>query len=153
MPCRAVVGPDRRLDPALPGRQLRHRASLLRDHRLDRPGPIRLARRSVLALLREPATGCHRDAAWRRLRRQAGISDCRLHDFRHTTITYAARAGFKAFLVRDLLSHKTVPMTGRYVERTADPIRAAADAVAGRVAAAMSGELSEEVIELSNRMS
>jgi hypothetical protein len=30
-------------------------------------------------------------------------------------------------------------MTGRYVERAADPLRAVADQVAGRVAAAMDG--------------
>jgi integrase len=41
--------------------------------------------------------------------------------------------------VRDLLGHKTVAMTRRYVERVADPMRAVADQVAGRVAAAMDG--------------
>jgi len=33
--------------------------------------------------------------------------------------------------------HKTLAMTSRYVERTADPIRALADQVFNRVAAAM----------------
>src|SRR5262245_7588752 len=42
-----------------------------------------------------------------------------------------------AFLVRDLLGHKTLAMTGRYVERAADPLRALADRVADRVTAAM----------------
>ncbi len=91
------------------------------------------------------------EAAWRRLRKQAGISNARLHDFRHTTGTYAAQAGFNAFLVRDLLGHKTLAMTGRYVERAPEPVRAAANAVAGRVADAMSGDSPAEVVELPNR--
>ena len=49
------------------------------------------------------------------------------------------QAGFNAFLVRDLLGHKTLAMTGRYVEKDADPLERAADAVAKRIAAAMDG--------------
>lgn len=41
-------------------------------------------------------------------------------------------------MIRDLLGHKTLAMTGRYVERDTNPMRAAADRVAGRIAAAMS---------------
>jgi hypothetical protein len=33
-----------------------------------------------------------------------------------------------AFLVRDLVGHKTLARTGRYVERAADPLRAVASA-------------------------
>ncbi len=50
--------------------------------------------------------------------------------------TFAVQADGNAFLVRDLLGHKTLAMTGRYVERAADPLSAGADP-AGRVAAAM----------------
>ena len=86
--------------------------------------------------------------AWRHLRDKAGVPDGRLHDFRHTTGTYAAQAGLNAFMVRDLLGHKTMAMTGRYVEKATEPLRAAADAVAGRVAAAMNGQHEAEVVEL-----
>ncbi len=51
-------------------------------------------------------------------------------------------------MVRDLLGHKTMAMTGRYVEKATEPLRAAADAVSGRVAAAMSGQQDAEVVEL-----
>jgi len=44
------------------------------------------------------------------------------------------------FLVRDLLGHKTLAMTGRYVERAADPMRALADQVSSRAAGAMEGQ-------------
>jgi integrase len=76
---------------------------------------------------------------WRHLRSGTGLADLRPHDLRHTTGTFAAQAGANAFLVRDLLGHKTLAMTGRYVERAPDPVRAVADQVAGRVAAAMAG--------------
>jgi integrase len=76
------------------------------------------------------------EKAWRRLRKNAGIADGRLHDLRHTVGTFAALAVANAFAVRDLLGHRTLAMTGRYVERAADMVRATADAVSNRVAAA-----------------
>ncbi len=96
----------------------------------------------------EPLTTNQLEKAWRRLREKAGVPDGRLHDFRHTTGTYAAQAGFNAFMVRDLLGHKTMAMTGRYVEKATEPLRAAADAVSGRVAAAMSGQQEGEGVEI-----
>src|SRR5262249_6006287 len=75
--------------------------------------------------------------AWARLREKAGIPDGRLHDLRHSVGTFAALSGANAFVVRDLLGHKTLAMTGRYVERAADLVRATADAVSNRVAAAL----------------
>ncbi|MEJ2121954.1 MAG: tyrosine-type recombinase/integrase [Alphaproteobacteria bacterium] len=91
------------------------------------------------------------EQAWRRIRKRAELGDGRLHDLRHTVGTYGGQAGFNAFLVRDLLGHKTLAMTGRYVERDHDPIRAAADQVSGRIAAAMGGNEDAEVLELRQR--
>jgi integrase len=87
-----------------------------------------------------PTTHLQRSAfrtGWRHLRAATGLADLRPHDLRHTAGTFAAQGGANAFLVRDLLGHKTLAMTGRYVERAADPLRAVADQVAARVAAAM----------------
>jgi integrase len=78
-------------------------------------------------------------AFWDKVRERAALGDARPHDFRHTAGTYAAQAGFNAFMIRDFMGHKTLAMTGRYVERAADPVRATADAVAGRVATALEG--------------
>ncbi len=44
----------------------------------------------------------------RRLRARDELGDARLHDFRLTVGTYGGQAGFKAFLVRNLLGHKTL---------------------------------------------
>jgi len=79
------------------------------------------------------------------IRDRAGVADVRVHDLRHTTGTYAGAAGLNAFLVRDLLGHKTLAMTGRYVNRHVDPLRAAADAVSGQIAAALNGPAGEVV--------
>ena len=87
---------------------------------------------------------------WRRMCKTAKIDNARLHDLRHTVGTYAGQAGFNAFLVRDLLGHKTLAMTGRYVERDHEPVRAAADQVSGRIAAAMEGKAGD-VVPLAQR--
>jgi integrase len=93
------------------------------------------------------------EKAWQRLRNRAGIPDGRLHDLRHTGGTFAALAGANAFAVRDLLGHRTLATTGRYVERAADMVRATADAVSGRVAAALNASTATptEVVKLSGR--
>lgn len=85
------------------------------------------------------------DRAWRRIRDDAGLEGVRLHDLRHTTGTYAGAAGFNAFDIRDLLGHKTLSMTGRYVEKYADRLKHASGVVAGQIAAAMANEKAEVV--------
>jgi integrase len=91
----------------------------------------------VLGVDGEPLSIEAAEKAWGRLRTAAGVENARLHDLRHTVGTFAAMAGANAFAVRDLLGHKTLAMTGRYVQRAADMVRATADAVAGRVGAAL----------------
>ncbi|HYD67571.1 tyrosine-type recombinase/integrase [Azospirillum sp.] len=80
---------------------------------------------------------CQEAAARANLALPAGITDARLHDMRHTVGTYAGQAGANAFLVRDKLGHKTLAMTGRYVNRDADPLRDLSDKVEGRISAAL----------------
>jgi integrase len=91
--------------------------------------------------------------AWMRLRAKAGIPDGRLHDLRHSVGTFAALAGANAFVVRDLLGHKSLSMTGRYVERAADMVRVIADTVSNRVAAALNAGSTTpaEVLKLPRR--
>ncbi len=91
----------------------------------------------------KPLASSTLEGAWWRLCKTAKIVDgddepnARIHDLRHTVGTYGGQAGLNAFMVRDLLGHKTLAMTARYVERDTDPLRAAADQVAGRIADAM----------------
>ena len=93
------------------------------------------------------------EKAWCKIRTQAGVENARLHDFRHTFGTYGGQGGHNAFLIRDLLGHRTLAMTGRYVERDNDPLRAASDQVASRIAAAMEGQQAAEIIPLTKKKS
>jgi integrase len=77
------------------------------------------------------------EAAWKKVRTAAGLTNARIHDLRHTVGTYAGQAGLNAFIVRDVLGHKGLAMTGRYVSADTAPLRRAADEVAGRVATAL----------------
>jgi integrase len=101
----------------------------------------------------KPLSASMLEKAWRRLCERAGLENARLHDLRHTVGTYAGGAGLNAFLVRDLLGHKTLAMRARYVERNSDPLRAVADSVSGRIAAAMAGGTGAEVVPMARTRS
>lgn len=105
----------------------------------------------VLPMIRDPKKPFSKDtleSAWRRIRMVASIEDVRLHDLRHTVGTYAGQTGANAFLVRDLLRHRSLAVTGRYVNRADDPVRALSDRVSGRIATQLSGTTESKVIEL-----
>lgn len=89
---------------------------------------------------KEPLSRNTMENAWRRIREKAKLDDVRLHDLRHTVGTYAGQTGANAFLVRDKLGHKTLAMTGRYVNRDADPLRTLSDKVENRITAAMNSK-------------
>ncbi len=99
----------------------------------------------------QPMRGDTITGVWSRIRHAAGIPDIRLHDLRHTVGTYAGQTGANSFLVRDLLRHKTLAMTGRYVNPSTDPVRELSDKVAGRIVAGLEGKPSAEVVDLQKR--
>jgi integrase len=76
-----------------------------------------------------------------RLDAQIGRDGCSPHDLRHTVGTYAGQTGANAFLVRDLLRHKNLAMTGRYVNRADSPVRTLSDQVGERIAAGWRDDL------------
>lgn len=91
------------------------------------------------------------EKAWKRLCERAKLSDCRIHDLRHTVGTYAGQTGANAFLVRDKLGHKTLAMTGRYVSRDADPLRQLSETVESRIEAAMRQKSGVDIVEIGAR--
>lgn len=95
----------------------------------------------------EPLSKNTLEHGWFRLRKLAQLNEVRIHDLRHTIGTYAGQAGLNAFMVRDILGHKTLAMTDRYVSQDTSPLRSAADQVAGRIAAAMRSDNQENVVE------
>jgi integrase len=81
--------------------------------------------------------------AWDRIRRVAGLEDVRLHDLRHTVGTHASLTGANAFMIRDLLRHQDLAMTGRYVNKADEPLRVLSDAVGDRIAAGLGRQFSD----------
>jgi integrase len=98
---------------------------------------------------KQPISKAGIEAAWQKLRKAAQIDDVRMHDLRHTVGTYAGQSGANAFLVRDLLRHKHLAMTGRYVNRADSPVRTLSDQVGERIAAAMAGRKPADVFPLN----
>jgi integrase len=92
-----------------------------------------------ISCTKRPLSKAGIEAAWMKLRKAAQLDDVRLHDLRHTVGTYAAQAGANAFLVRDLLRHKNLAMTGRYVNRADNPLRNLSAQVGERISAALAG--------------
>ena len=75
--------------------------------------------------------------AWSRIRERAEVGDVRLHDLRHGVGTTAGALGANSFLIRDALGHKTIAMTGRYVNRDANPLRDLAMKVEDKILGAL----------------
>jgi integrase len=98
--------------------------------------------------VRRPLSATVLETAWGRIRTVARLADVRLHDLRHTVGTHAGQSGANAFLVRDLLRHKNLAMTGRYVNRADDPVRTLSELVGERISAAMAGRPAAEVVLL-----
>ena len=71
----------------------------------------------------------HNLALWYRVRREAGIEDCRLHDLRHTLASHAVMNGVPVPVVSRLLGHSNVRMTLRYAHLADREIEAAAERV------------------------
>jgi len=99
-----------------------------------------------------PIDKSNMERAWRRIRKKAGLEDVRLHDLRHTVGTIAGASGANAFMVRDLLGHKTLTMTGRYVSRDEDPQKTLVNQVANHIDAAMSGKQPGKVVASPRRL-
>lgn len=83
--------------------------------------------------------------AWERVRALAGLDDVRIHDLRHSFASVGASAGDSLYIVGKLLGHNQPRTTQRYAHLADDPVKAAADRTAKRIAAAMKGEAAEVV--------
>ena len=87
---------------------------------------------------RADSSGPAIDKVWSRVRGAAGLTDVRLHDLRHSFASVGAAGGLSLPVIGALLGHKHAATTARYAHLSADPLRAANDAVGARIAAAMS---------------
>ena len=60
---------------------------------------------------------------WERVRHDAGLDDVRLHDLRHSYASFAIDCGAGLAEVKELLGHKDIATTQRYVHLYTDRIR------------------------------
>jgi integrase len=75
--------------------------------------------------------------AWRRVREMAKLPDVRCHDLRHSFASVGAAAGLGLPILGKLLGHTQAETTQRYAHLAVDPLKQAADVIAGKIAAAM----------------
>ena len=87
---------------------------------------------------------------WARLRERAGLLGVRLHDLRHSFAAVGAGGGDSLLVIGALLGHRDQKATQRYAHLSDSPIKAAANRIAGDIAAAMNGGKGDggEVVEL-----
>ena len=88
---------------------------------------------------------------WRRIRKAAGLDDVRLHDLRHSFASVAAGGGMSLPVIGALLGHSQAQTTQRYAHLSADPLKAASNAVGERIAAAMNKPDGDSVVKFGQR--
>ena len=71
---------------------------------------------------------------WRRIRARAGLEDVRLHDLRHSFACGGLLVGEGLPMIGKLLGHTQVQTTARYAHLANDPLKAAANRIASRIA-------------------
>jgi site-specific recombinase XerD len=71
-----------------------------------------------------------------------------LHDLRHSFASVAAAGGMGLPIIGKMLGHTQAQTTQRYAHLASDPVKEAAATVSGKIAAAMNGKLSADVVPL-----
>jgi len=75
-----------------------------------------------------------------KLRKANAGRDPRIHDLRHSFASKAVTDGEGLSMIGKLLGHRMAQTTARYAHLDDDPLRRASQAIAGRIASALSGE-------------
>src|SRR5438270_2859562 len=91
----------------------------------------------VIPGIRAESASAAIEKAWPRVRQAANLADLRLHDLRHSFASVGAAGGLSLPIIGALLGHKHAATTARYAHLSADPLRAANEAVGERIAAAL----------------
>ena len=89
--------------------------------------------------------------AFGRAAKRAGIEDVRLHDLRRTLFTAAAASGMSAYVLRDLLGHRTATMADRYVRHAGAAVADATERMGSAMAAALAGKVKDDVVPMRRR--
>lgn len=81
---------------------------------------------------------------WRKVRREAGIEDARLHDLRHTFASHAVMQSVPLPVLSRLLGHSCPRMTLRYAHVGDRATEAAAERIGRSIAAILAGSARQE---------
>jgi integrase len=71
---------------------------------------------------------------WKLVRDEAGLTDFRLHDLRHSFASVAAGSNLGLPVIGALLGHSDPSTTARYAHLAVEPLRAATDGITARIA-------------------
>ena len=85
---------------------------------------------------------------WTVVSTRAGLTGVRLHDLRHTYASFGASGGLGLPIIGRLLGHAQAATTARYAHLDNDPLRRASEAIGGRIAAALNGNPTAQVVPL-----
>jgi integrase len=76
---------------------------------------------------------------WKRICKVARLRDVRIHDLRHSFASVGASGGVSLPIIGRLLGHSQMVTTERYSHLSADPVRAANEAMGSQIAAMLLG--------------
>jgi integrase len=99
---------------------------------LPRVGNYVIASRSVATDDEAPRADLKKP--WAAISRRAGIEGVHIHDLRHTFASVGAGDGMSLPIIGKLLGHADAATTARYAHIDVNPVRAAADAIANKIA-------------------
>jgi integrase len=104
----------------------------------------------VIAGVKPGAALVNLEKPWRAIREAAKLDDVRLHDLRHAFASIAASSGMGLPIIGKILGHSQPATTARYAHLASDSVKAAAAAVANKIASAMgaTGKAGETVLPL-----
>lgn len=106
-------------------------------------------RKRAAAELQKTAAKEGAEAAARAEPVAAALAETRIHDLRHAFASVGAASGMGLPIIGKMLGHSQPATTARYAHLASDPVKAAAAAVAGKIADAMSpARESGSVVEL-----
>lgn len=88
---------------------------------------------------------------WKRITAHADMADLRLHDLRHSFASAGAASGMGLGMVGKLLGHASPATTARYSHYADNAAQAAANAIAGGIAAALSGSKATAEVHYINQ--
>lgn len=80
---------------------------------------------------------------WEKIRASAELDDVRLHDLRHSFASVGAASGDSLLMIGKLLGHRDSSTTARYAHLADDPLKATADRISDKIAAAMNTYVGE----------